>query len=261
MEELLSKLDSGPHSEKGDNGRLGIVGGSIEFAGPPALAGLAALRTGSDVAKVLTSEVAIEVVAGFSPNLLTNRFTGDVLTPDSVGKVLTVAEWSDALVVGPGLETPNPEAIRQVVDGVDVPTVVDATAIGPALGADFEGMVLTPDGAEVERIEDEHGSLDEFVRATGAVVVSKGAEDVIFDGDDRYVNDEGTPAMTVAGTGDTLAGVVGSLLGQGLEPVDAARLGPWIVGRAGELAADEYGSGMVATDVIDRVPAAFESGG
>ncbi|MFC7142784.1 NAD(P)H-hydrate dehydratase [Halosimplex aquaticum] len=261
MEELLSKVDSGPDSEKGENGRLGIVGGSIEFAGPPALAGLAALRAGTDVAKVLTSEVAIEVVAGFSPNILTNRFTGDVLTADSVGKVASVAAWSDALVIGPGLETPHPDAIEAILERTDVPTVVDATAIEPALGAEFEGAVLTPDSAEVERIEDEHGSLDEFVRATGAVVVSKGAEDVIYGGDDRYVNDEGTAAMTVAGTGDTLAGVIGSLLGQGLGPVDAARLGPRIVGRAGELAADEYGTGMVATDVIERVPAAIESGG
>ncbi|WP_459194017.1 NAD(P)H-hydrate dehydratase [Halosimplex sp. J119] len=260
MDQLLAKLDSGPDADKGDSGRLGIVGGSIEFAGPPALAGLASLRTGTDVTKVLTSEAAIEVVAGFSPNVLTNRFTGDVLTADSVSKVLTLAEWSDALVVGPGLESPHPDAIREIVDQTDVPTVVDATAIEQALGADFDGTVLTPDSAEVDRIEDEHGSLDEFVQSTGAVVVSKGAEDVIYDGEDRFVNDEGTPAMTVAGTGDTLAGVVGSLLGQGLGLVEAARLAPWIVGRAGELAADEYGTGIVATDLIERIPAAVDSG-
>ena len=259
MEELVSKLSESPDAEKGDRGRLGIVGGSIEFAGPPALAGLAALRTGTDVTKVLTSEVAIEVVAGFSPNLLTNRFTGDVLTEDSVGKVVTLAEWSDALVVGPGLESPHPDAVRGILERVSVPTVVDAAAIEPALGGPFEGTVVTPDTAEVKRIKTEYSSLDAFARETGAVVVSKGAEDVIYAGDERFRNDEGTPSMTVAGTGDSLAGVVGSLLGEGFDPVDAARLGPWIVGRAGELADDEYGIGLLATDLIERIPAAIRS--
>ncbi|WP_135363514.1 NAD(P)H-hydrate dehydratase [Halosimplex halophilum] len=260
MEQLLAELGGGDDAEKGDSGRVGVVGGSIEFAGPPALSGLAALRTGTDVAKVLTSEVALEVVAGFSPNVLTNRFVGDVLRPDSVGKVLSVAEWSDALVVGPGLETPTRKAVREIVERVEVPTVVDATAIEHALDCDLSGTVVTPDSAEVEAIEAEHGSLGSFAATSGAVVVSKGAEDEIYAGDERFAVEEGTPAMTVAGTGDTLAGVVGSLLGGGLDPVDAARLGPWIVGRAGELAAEEYGSGLVATDVIERIPAAVDEG-
>lgn len=75
----------------------------------------------TDVAKVVTSEAALQVVAGFSPKLIANRFTGDILTPDSVSKALWVLEWADALVLGPGLELPHPHAIREIVDGVDVP--------------------------------------------------------------------------------------------------------------------------------------------
>ena len=256
IEDLLAELSTATDSEKGDNGRVGVLGGSIEYAGPPALAGLAALRTGTDVARVLTSEVALDVVAGFSPNLIANRFTDDILTADSVSKALTVAEWGDSLVVGPGLETPQPEAIQEVLGRIEVPTVVDATAIEPALGATFEDVVFTPDSAEVDRIEDEYGSVESFSEETGAVVISKGADDEIVAPDGRWRNDLGTPAMTVAGTGDVLAGIVGSLLGQELSPVDAARLGPWIAGRAGVLAAEERGTGIVATDVIDRIPAA-----
>lgn len=260
MEELLAELSTAADSEKGDNGRVGIVGGSIEYAGPPALTGLAALRTGTDVAKMLTSEVALDVVAGFSPNLIANRFTGDILTADSVSKVLSVAEWSDALVVGPGLNSPQPEAICEVLDRIEVPTVVDAAAIEPAIDASFGEAVFTPDAAEVDRIASGYGSLAAFAEETDAVVLSKGAEDEIIDGTDRYTNEVGTPALTVAGTGDMLAGIVGSLLGQGLDPVDAARLGPWIGGRAGVLAAEEYGTGMLATDVVERIPAAIEDG-
>lgn len=255
MEELLEKLSTGPHSVKGDNGRIGVVGGSIEYAGSPAIAGLAALRSGSDVAKVVTSEVALDVVAGFSPNLVANRFTGDVLADDSVSKVLSLAEWSDAVVIGPGLESPQHDAVAEVLSRIDVPVVVDATAIGPALDADFGEAVFTPDAAERERIEDAYGSLESFAAETDAVVVSKGADDEILTGERRYANEAGSPAMTVAGTGDLLAGVVCSMLGRGLDPVDAARLGPWIAGRAGVLTAEKYGSGMVATDVLERIPA------
>lgn len=258
MEDLLAELSTAAGSEKGDNGRVGVVGGSIEYAGPPALAGLAALRTGTDVARLLTSEVALEVVAGFSPNLVANRFTGDVLTADSVSKALTMAEWSDAVVVGPGLETPQPEAIEEVVAQVKVPKVIDAAAIEPALGATFEDAVFTPDSAEVDRIETEYDSLASFSEETGAVVISKGADDEIIAPEGTWTNEIGTPAMTVAGTGDTLAGIVGSLLGQGLSLVDAARLGSWIAGRAGVLAAEERGTGIVATDVVERIPAATE---
>lgn len=257
MVDLPNELSSDAESHKGDNGYVGVVGGSIEYAGPPALAGLAALRTGTDVAKVLTSEPALEVVAGFSPNLIANRFTGDTLTADSVSKATTLADWSDALVVGPGLESPEPEAIREILDRIDVPAVVDAVAIEPALEADLDGVVVTPDAAEVDRIEDEYDSLAAFSAETGAVVISKGAEDEIVAGDRRLTNDVGTPAMTVAGTGDMLAGIVGSLLGQGLDPVAAARLGPWIGGRAGELAAADRGTGMLATDIIEEIPAAL----
>lgn len=258
MEELFDRLSTGTGSQKGDNGYVGVLGGSIEYAGPPALSGLAALRTGTDVVKVLTSEVALEVVAGFSPNLIAERFTGDVLTAGSISKAVALAEWADALVVGPGLLTPQPEAVHEILDRIDVPVVVDAAAIEPALGADLGVAVFTPDSAEIDRIEAEYGSLSEFSAETGAVVLAKGEEDVIIHGDDRWTDHAGTPAMTVAGTGDTLAGIVGSLLGQGLDPVEAARLGPVIGGRAGVRAAGEYGSGMVATDVVECIPAVLQ---
>lgn len=138
--------------------------------------------------------------------------------------------------------------------------MIDATAIELGLGADFVIAVFTPDLAEIERIQHEYESLAAFVRETGGVVVSKDAEDVVIDGEDRWTNEVGTPAMTVAGTGDTVAGIVGSPLRRGLDPVEAVRLGTWIGGRAGVLAAEERGTGMLATDVIDQIPAAVWEG-
>lgn len=257
MDELLAQLATDTGTVKGENGRVGVVAGSIDYAGPPALAGTAALRTGTDVVQVLTSGEVLDVVAGYSPNLLTKRYTGDHLREDSVSKATTLAEWSDALVVGPGLFEPHPEAIEGIVEAVEVPLVVDADAIVPALDADFGEAAFTPDAMEVAEIEDRYGSLESFAAETGAVVVSTGDADVILDGDRQWENETGTPAMTVAGTGDALAGVIASLLGQGMGLADAGRLGTRILGSAGELTADEWGAGMMATDVIERIPDAM----
>lgn len=258
MDELLSRLSTDAGTVKGENGRVGVVAGSVDYAGPPALAGHAALRTGTDVVRVLTSEEVLAVVAGYSPNLLTSRHTGDHLHEDSVSKATTLAEWSDALVIGPGLFDPDDAAIRRIVEAVEVPLVVDADAIVPALDADFGEAVFTPDAMEVEEIEARFDSLESFSTETGAVVVSTGSADEIIDGDRRWENDTGTPSMTVAGTGDTLSGVIASLLGQGSSLTDAARLGTWTLGTAGELAAEEWGTGMMATDLIERIPEAME---
>ena len=254
MDDLLDRLSADAGTTKGENGRIGVVTGSVDYAGPPALAGHAALRTGTDVVQVLTSEEVLSVVAGYSPNLLTSRHTGDHLHTDSVSKATTLADWSDAMVIGPGLFDPDEEAIRRIVETVSVPLVVDADAIVPALDADFGEAVFTPDTTEVTEMEERYDLLDAFSLKTGAVVVSTGEDDVIIDGDRRWENETGTPAMTVAGTGDTLAGVIASLLGQRMDSTDAGRLGTWILGTAGELAADEWGTGMMATDVIEAIP-------
>lgn len=255
MEELLTGLVAEDDTEKGERGRVGVVAGCVGHAGPPALTGEAAIRTGSDLAKIVTSERVLTAVAGFSENLIVDRYTGDHLSEGSVSKVGELDAWSDVMVVGPGLSEPDPEAVRRIVDDASVPLVVDADAVEPALAAEsFSRSVFTPDANEADKITDAYGSLEAFSKETGAVVVSTGSSDEIYAGDEYWTNDTGTPSMTVAGTGDTMAGIVASLIGQGLDRVDAARLGTWLVGTAGERATEEYGIGLMATDIIERIP-------
>lgn len=257
MEELRTELLERPDSEKGERGRVGAVAGSVDRTGPPALVGEAALRAGSDLVKVLTSEGARDVVAGYSENLIVNRYLGDHLSAVAASKVDALDAWSDVMVIGPGLAEPDQAAVRRIVSESTVPIVVDADAIEPALDASFSRAVFTPDGGEVERIEAIHGSLASFAEETGAVVVSTGPTDEVVAPEERFTNETGSAAMTVGGTGDVLAGVVASMIGQGLDRLDAARLGAWSVGVAGEQAADEYGIGLTATDVVERVPRAL----
>lgn len=209
--------------------------------------------------KVLTSDEVVTVVAGYSENLIVNRYIGDHLSDDSVSKAQELGAWNDVLVIGPGLSEPDQEDIRHIVDGASVPLVVDADAIEPALDATFSDAVFTPDAEEVEHITDSFGSLEAFSEETGAVVVSTGPSDEIYASGDRWTNNTGTPAMTVGGTGDVLTGTIASMIGQGLARDDAARLGTWAVGTAGERAAEEYGIGLTATDIVERIPSAMTS--
>ena len=250
LQRTLSNVSEGGN----DNGRIGIVAGAVEYPNQPALVGRAALRTGSDHVRAFVADPIYEVVAGHDPNLLVDRYAGEQFEESAVERTREMSEWADALVVGPGLVDANDGAVHDAVDAVDVPIVVDALAIEPALEADLSNAVLTPSSTEVDPIREAYGTLEAFSKETGAVVALTGDVDEIVADGDRMENETGTSALTVAGTGDTLVGITASLLGQGMDRADAAELGAWILGKTGELATAEYGPGVLATDVIDRIP-------
>lgn len=260
MDQLLQTLPRSRGTDADTTGRVGVVGGSVDFPGQPSLTAMAALRSGGDVAKALVSEEIYPIVASHSPNLVAGRYAGETFDEGALDSVSELLGWVDALVVGPGLVDAEGAAIRGAISAAaeaDVPTVVDADAIGPALDGDLAGTVLTPDSNEVDRIEAEDGSLAAFTDDTDAVVVSKGESDTVFADGERSTTDTGSAVLSVIGTGDTMAGVIAALLVQGLDRAEAAELGAWIVGKAGELATVERGNGVVATDVIDRIPEAI----
>ncbi|APW97836.1 NAD(P)H-hydrate dehydratase [Halobiforma lacisalsi AJ5] len=254
MGRLQRTLSNVSDDSGADSGRVAVVGGSIDYPNQPALVGRAALRTGSDHVRALVAEPIYDVVAGHSPNLLASYYPGERFGSEAHERSREVAAWADALVIGPGLVDAEPGAVCETIDAVDLPVVVDALAIEPALEADLSNAVLTPSGSEDDPLEETYGSLEAVTEETGAVVTLTGDVDEIVANGERQHNETGTSALTVAGTGDTLAGIIASLLGQGMDREEAAELGAWILGKSGELATAEYGPGVVATDVIDRIP-------
>ncbi|MFB6204144.1 MAG: NAD(P)H-hydrate dehydratase [Candidatus Nanohaloarchaea archaeon] len=253
MKELLAELDRGENSHKGENGKVAVIGGSVDFTGAPALAAEAALRTGSDLTRVLTSEKVRDVIAGYSENLIVGSYTGDYFGHGAVKAAVELSEWSDTTVVGPGLSEPDTEALKQFFSRRDSSLVVDADAIEPAVEAGVSDAVLTPHQGEAEIIEERRGSVEEFVEETGSVVVVKGSTDRIYTSERVYENGTGCAGMTVGGTGDVLAGIIASLVSRGMGLEDAARAGAWVNGKAGERACEKYGNGMVATDLLGEV--------
>lgn len=253
---LLENLKRDEESHKGENGKVAVIGGSKDFTGAPALAALGALRTGSDLVKLMTSEKISSIVAGYSENLIVGSYKGGYLSTESVSDAVALLEWADVGVIGPGLAKPRDSAVREITAQSDTSLVIDADAIEASVD-EAENSIFTPHKKEVEKIESGYGTVDSFVEETGNVVILKGKKDLIFDRGAVYKNFSGTSSMTVGGTGDVLAGVVASLISQGLDPSEASRLGVYLNGKAGEIAAEEYGAGMMATDLVEEIPSAI----
>ncbi|MEM2122265.1 MAG: NAD(P)H-hydrate dehydratase [Candidatus Bathyarchaeia archaeon] len=270
------KIMRKPQSHKGDYGRLLVVSGSMTYTGAPALVGLAALRTGVDLVYIASPESTAYTIAGFSPNLITLKLDEDHLTPGHLAVIKPFLEKATGIVMGPGLETHKEtyeavkELSRMALSG-NKPLLVDADALKPFREVeipDGRNVVLTPHEGEFQKLTGEKPPLDiegrvetvvKAARELRATMLLKGSVDVISDGRRFKLNYTGNPGMTVGGTGDVLSGVVGALLAQGFDGFKAAIAGAYINGLAGDITVRELGYHMVATDLIERLPEAFEN--
>ncbi|TKX59083.1 NAD(P)H-hydrate dehydratase [Halorubrum sp. SS7] len=264
----LLGLDRDPDSHKGDNGEVLVVGGG-PYTGAPTLSALAALRAGADLVRVACPESVADAVQGFSPNLIVRPLPGDRVGPAHADRVASLAAENDAVVLGPGLGDGDGtrEFVREFLTAYDGRAVVDADALRvvPEVDTDAD-LICTPHqgelvdmGGETAADSDERAELvREFAADLAHVLLVKGAVDVIADADDLRLNRTGNPGMTVGGTGDVLAGTVGALAAVA-DPFRAAAVGAYVVGRAGDAAADANGAGLVATDLPDRLPEAMRN--
>lgn len=247
---------------KGSNGRLLIIGGG-PYYGAPAMSALAALRVGTDIVRLAVPKICSTKIAAFSPVFTITELQGDLLSVEHVDIILSMAKDNDAVLIGPGIGTDanTKNAVRQLMTSLELPIVVDADGL-TALGDDFRSnkdVILTPHLREYERLggaidKDMRSSVSDLARKTSSIILLKGNTDIISDGETTRFNNTGNPGMTGAGTGDVLAGIVAGLLAKGMCPFDAAALGSFISGRAGDIAFEEFSYGLMATDVIDSIP-------
>lgn len=256
-EELLDRLDRAEDSHKGMNGKVGVIGGCKDFSGAPAFNAYGALRSGCDLVRIVTSAEIRDVVRSYSENFIVEDYPSGYFGLSGVEQCLELARWSDVVVFGSGLGSPDEEAVREFIERCDNRLVIDADAIKPSLSSDLSNAVLTPHEAEAEYIREEFGSVQSFIEEKKAVVVLKGEVDRIFTPEGEYKNRTGHVTMTVGGTGDVLAGLIASLISQGLDIKEAARAGAWLNGKAGEKAFEQKGYGMLATDLVEKIPEAM----
>lgn len=257
-------------SRKGDFGKLLVIGGSKKYTGAPALvsfSAITALRSGTDLVTVAAPKRAADVVAKFSPNLITEPFDCNYFSRKHVKKILKLSKDYDAVSIGSGIgmKKSTQDFVKDVIRRLSKPCVADADAIKSLKGIRKIGanVLLTPHAYEFYHISGEKprydvmgraGMVAEFARSRETTVLLKGPTDIISDGRQTAINKTGNPYMTTGGTGDVLAGVCGGLLAQGIEPFKAACAAAYITGKAGDLAAKSKGAGLMATDVIDSIP-------
>jgi len=256
-------------SKKGDNGRVLVIGGSYTFTGAPTLSALAALRTGADLVYVAAPEETAKIIAGYSPDLITIKLSGKNISPENFDELKPWIDRADAVIIGPGmgLDEKTVEASKIIVNYLkekNKPAVIDADALKAISGFMlYPNAVITPHAGEFKIFFKEEPERDirkrieqvkEKAKICNCTVLLKGYVDIISNGEDFRLNKTGNPGMTVGGTGDTLTGVVGTLLAQKLSPIDAASIGVFINSLAGTLAYSELGPHLTPTDILNKIP-------
>ena len=259
-------------SHKGDYGRVLLLCGSEGLTGAARLAAKGALRTGSGLVYLGVPEKIYPIIAAGAGSEIVFPLPCDEegrLCMASLPAITARLENMDAVLLGPGLG--RSEELTRLVQAVllrcRAPLVLDADGINAVAGHIdvLRGcacpVVLTPHDGEFLRLggdpkaDDRTRETMRLASRSYAVVLLKGSRTVITDGLNTYVNHTGNPGLATGGSGDVLAGMIVSLLGQHIMPLEAAAAAAWLHGAAADLAARELGEyGMVPEDLLLRIP-------
>ena len=262
--------DRDPFAHKGNFGKILLLCGSRGFTGAAYLAAMGALRSGAGLVYLGVPEsiYAIEAVKLNEPVVFPLPDEDGKLSGDAIPEILERLPKMDAVLIGPGLGQSEGtfRVVKAVLENGAYPVVLDADGIN-VLSAHRDILrgrtyptILTPHDGEFRRIggtldHNRTASAEGFARDMGCILLLKGHETVITDGTSTYINHTGNPGMAVGGSGDLLAGIIVSLLGQGLGPLKAAACGAWLHGAAGDICARELGQyGMLPTDMLGVLP-------
>jgi hydroxyethylthiazole kinase-like uncharacterized protein yjeF len=258
---------------KGDFGRLLIIGGNKKYSGSPgfnALAAISAYRSGVDIVEIAAPERAANIIAKFSPDIITIPLKGEYLKNSHLKILLKESKDKNAFVMGGGLgrEKSTLKTVRDYLKKAKIPGVIDADAIYAmkTLKINLGNFVITPHeyeffvltGKKVKRdFKEIIKQVKNEAKKLNTVILLKGSKDIISDGKKTAVNKTGTPYMTVGGTGDALAGILGSLIAQGNGLFDSACAAAYINGKAGELTKRK--SSLITSDLIEKIGKVVDS--
>jgi ADP-dependent NAD(P)H-hydrate dehydratase / NAD(P)H-hydrate epimerase len=271
----------GPRSTKFSSGQVVIAGGCRGLTGAVQMSSRAAIRAGAGYATVAVPADLEAIFEVGQPEVMSVGCPGGdgYLAPASLKAVLRAFERAAAGVLGPGMgrDPGSVELARKAAAAIVAPLVIDADGLNAfAAGIDpiaerAAATILTPHAGELGRLLDRSSeeigahrltAAREVARTADAVVVLKGDDTIVTDGERIAVNALSAPALATAGTGDVLSGIVAAMLARGLEPFAAACAAVLAHARAGRAAAARIGvaESVIATDVIDSIPAGMVPG-
>ncbi len=269
-------------SKKYDYGLVIVIGGSNLYTGSPLLSALGALRAGADVTQIIAPERVANSASIFSPDIISFPLSGEHLSSDHLSKLIAltkiaedVSRGNTAVVIGGGVgrDEKTKEVIREYVKKSLVPVVIDADGVYAfEKGGNFifnhheknKNIIFTPhlyeffilSGKNIENYNEKERetAVKEASREINATILLKGKTDYISDGVNFAKNTMSVPYMAKAGTGDVLAGVVGAYLARKMSCFEAACSAAILNTLSGELVAEEKKEGMVALDLIEKIP-------
>jgi len=266
---------------KGTFGHLLVLGGARGFTGAVKLVSMAAARSGTGLVTAGIPQSLADVVATGLLEVMTHPLPGtqaETFAEEAIEPALVLAQDKQAVVLGPGLSrhTETMHFVHGIVRRCPCPLLVDADGLNaladdPGILRDAaSAVVVTPHPGEMARLcglgtseiqADREGIARDFASRYRCTVVLKGKGTVVAFPDEEarhYVNTSGNDGLATGGTGDVLSGIIGGLLAQGMARDDAAALGVFIHGRAGDIAcASKTARGMIAGDVIEALPTAW----
>ncbi len=267
-----------PEFNKGSCGKIAVITGSTGMAGSGCLASKASLRTGSGLVYIGAPKSMLDIYQSVVPEAVgvgLVEYNG-VLGQNSIEGILKLIKKCDVAVIGPGLSSNEYiyYIISNLADKIDIPIVLDADALNviakdTSLFSKFGNkVVITPHPGEMARLtgldvnyiqENRLEVARKYAKLWGVTLVLKGARTIIADSRGRvHINPTGNSGMATAGSGDSLTGIIASLMGQGADGVEAAVAGVFLHGLAGDYAAGQRGEyGLTAMDIVESIPEAI----
>jgi len=257
------------HSNKGTYGKLLVIAGSVNMAGAACLCGKAAYAAGCGLVRIMTPEENRIIIQSALPEAVLNTYSKE--RPD-MAQLAEALKWADAVVLGPGIGTSEAaeKLVKEVLAQAAVPVLLDADALNlvskdcSLLLHSNAGLIITPHLGEMSRLTGNSISemqthlievAEDFARQYNVICVLKDEHTVTaVPKGQTYLNLSGNHGMATAGSGDVLSGVIGSLSAQGMSPEEAAPLGVFLHGRAGDAIREKTGCrGMMASDLTEGI--------
>ena len=273
LNQIKKLMERKKTDHQGDNGNLLIIGGSENFVGAPALAGLAALRSGCDAVTIAAPDKVAWAINHLSPNLVTKKFQGSYFTLKQAKETLKFSEKFDTVLIGNGLSRKADRFSLYLIKKSMKMKVIDADALKPLSFKEFHNSLLTPHWKELEMMivnsnkdflipklkasnpkeiaEILQGNLKYFLQNNNVLLI-KGPTDIIISRNKIALNKTGNPGMAKAGTGDVLAGIAAGLLSKTKDLFKSAVAASYLNGYVGDLLLKKKkGYIFLASDIIE----------
>ena len=257
------------------------MAGSNRFSGAALLCAESTLRAGAGAVTVgIPKGINLAVIKNKTKEVMTlplPQTKAGTLSLAALPKIKSFLKNTDVLIIGPGLDNNKSTyaLVRKIIQTSSLPMVIDADALG-ALNRHLDilkqhkgEIILTPHAKEMSGLfgiginlikKNRKLIAKKYAKHYNSIIILKGHQSIVTDGDKKfYINKTGNPGMATAGSGDVLSGIAGAFLAQGLDIFNAAKYATHIHGLAGDIAAkDKTQMGLIASDIISRIPTALK---